>query len=303
MLDDYKNIQPIAYSLLKNSIISNKFSHAYIFESNGNSYEYAIAFAKSLLCPSHYTSCQDNKCNICNRIDNGNYSEITILEPEGLWIKKNQIVDLQNAFSRKPVEGELLLYIIKDCDRLNETSANTILKFLEEPEEGIVAILLTSNTKKVIKTILSRCQVIRFKETEENQLKKVEANSKMSSDEFDQLKRMCFEFVSEYENKGYNVIVNTTELFEYLDKKESLQNFFEIILLIYSDILNLNMFKSNIYFENSKWLNLLSDKLSIGEITAKIDIILDIKEKANSNLNSRMIFDKFLIRMDGVKNA
>ena len=53
-----------------------------------------------------------------------------------------------------------LIYVIDQAEKLNDSSANTILKFLEEPEEDIIAILVANNRYKVLDTILSRCQVI-----------------------------------------------------------------------------------------------------------------------------------------------
>ena len=52
--------------------------------------------------------------------------------------------------------------VINDVELLNTSAANSILKFLEEPEENIIAILITSNRNLVINTIVSRCQVIRY---------------------------------------------------------------------------------------------------------------------------------------------
>ena len=53
-----------------------------------------------------------------------------------------------------------LIYIIDPAEKLNPASANTILKFLEEPPEGIVAILITENKYNVLETIVSRCQCL-----------------------------------------------------------------------------------------------------------------------------------------------
>ena len=49
MLEEYKNIQPVAYKILSNSIASGKYSHAYLFETNGyeNGLDMAICFAQT----------------------------------------------------------------------------------------------------------------------------------------------------------------------------------------------------------------------------------------------------------------
>ena len=56
----------------------------------------------------------------------------------------------------------VLLFIIYNAEKLNTSSANTILKFLEEPEENIIAVLTTDNRYQVLDTILSRCQNLVF---------------------------------------------------------------------------------------------------------------------------------------------
>ena len=58
------------------------------------------------------------------------------------------------------------VYIINEADKLNNYAANTMLKFLEEPEDNIVAILLTDNRYHVLDTIISRCQILTLKDSE-----------------------------------------------------------------------------------------------------------------------------------------
>ena len=73
MLDIYKYEQPILYNILNNSIINNKLSHAYLFDSNGNSdvYDIVLSFTKMIIT-SNITN-ETEKNNICMRIDDENY--------------------------------------------------------------------------------------------------------------------------------------------------------------------------------------------------------------------------------------
>jgi len=89
MLEKYKDEQPILYNLLSNAIKNNKLSHAYLFETNNNpnSLDLIYSFVKEILCPRNI-SCE--KCNICSRIDSGNFLELKIIRPDGLYIKKEQ---------------------------------------------------------------------------------------------------------------------------------------------------------------------------------------------------------------------
>ena len=163
MLDDYKDLQKISYRILKNTVSNNKSSHAYLFETNGYSkgLDFAISFAKYLLCPYHYTnSLKCNNCFQCEQIDSGSFGELKIIDSDGQWIKKEQLIDLKEEFSKKSINGKQKVYIINNADKLNVASSNSLLKFLEEPEDNIVAILLVNNRFQLLNTILSRCQIL-----------------------------------------------------------------------------------------------------------------------------------------------
>ena len=103
MLDIYKYEQPILYNILNNSIINNKLSHAYLFDSNGNSdvYDIVLSFTKMIIT-SNITN-ETEKNNICMRIDDENYVDVKVIEPDGMWIKKDQLLDLQSEFSKKSI--------------------------------------------------------------------------------------------------------------------------------------------------------------------------------------------------------
>ena len=172
MLDAYKDGQAVAYNIMMNAINNNKLSHAYLFDSNGNSdvMNIVLSFVKIIICMDKKSD--EEILNICDRIDNGNYIDVKIIEPDGLWIKKEQLLDLQSEFSKSAIEGSKKIYIIKSADKMNIQTANSILKFLEEPVDDIIAILIVDNINLVIPTIISRCQIIKLnkKKYEESSL-------------------------------------------------------------------------------------------------------------------------------------
>ena len=163
MLDDYKDTQKISYKIIKNAIESGKLSHAYIVESNGysKSFDFALSFAKILFCPNHYSNNLNcDNCTQCNNIAKNDFLELKIIDTQSMWIKKENVNELQEIFSRKSVYGNKKIYIINDAEKLNASSSNSILKFLEEPAEGIIAILIVNNINQLLPTIVSRCQVL-----------------------------------------------------------------------------------------------------------------------------------------------
>ena len=282
----------ISKQILENALKNNKISHAYLFEfdSSLENNELVFSFVKKIVCPYKKTKDCSN-CNICNRIDNGNYPDLKIIEPDGLWIKKEQLINLQNQFNKKSIESEYMVYIIKEADKMNLSSANTILKFLEEPEEGIVAILTTSNIKNVLPTIISRCQIVSFKTP-----KKI--NNDYNNDEL----QIVIEFLNILEKNKKNTIAYIDNDWNNIVKnREEIIKCFDIMLLIYTDILNYILFNSWEIFENIE--NLLGNIIKLNSkdtIYKKINIIIDIKEKLKYNTNTNLLMDKFIIEFSGV---
>lgn len=149
-----------------NKIIkNNKVSHAYLIELNNydEDMKYIFDFIKMIICNIEYSELDDEN-NIIRLIDDNNYPDIKIIEPDGATIKKGQMIDLKKDYSNKSLLDGKRIYLVKEADKLNPASSNTILKFLEEPEEDIIAILLTQNRYKILETILSRCQILTIKE-------------------------------------------------------------------------------------------------------------------------------------------
>ncbi len=161
MLDDYKDLD--FYNYVKNL---KRYSHAYIIEVDDITTSFPIvkALVKTMICPNHYTNYEKClNCNTCHLIDENYYEDLKIIEPDGAFIKKEQIQNLQNALSLKSSNNTNQVYILKEADKMNASATNSLLKFLEEPATGIYAILLTTNKNSLLETIISRCQTLTLK--------------------------------------------------------------------------------------------------------------------------------------------
>ena len=152
------------YNYVDNIIKNNRLSHTYLIEVNDYEEDFNVIlnFIKMIELNCIYKDI-DNNNSICKQIDSLSFSDLYIIEPDGAFVKKNQVLQLQDEFQNKSLYDNKRVYIIKEADKLNSSSANTILKFLEEPEDNLIAILLTTNRYKMIKTILSRCQLLSIK--------------------------------------------------------------------------------------------------------------------------------------------
>ena len=312
MLDEYKEKQKIVYKILKNAITQDKISHAYLFETNGykDAKKVALAFAKSLFCSNKYTNCENClNCKQCDNIDRNNFIELKVIEPDGMWIKKEQLDELQKEFSMKSVVSNKKIYIINHANQLNASSANTILKFLEEPSANIVAILLTENAYQVLETILSRCQIISF------QKNKVDLNDTMlekisfyisipdiinTEESLIEKIEVIKKFVKMIENKKEEALLFTQRLWhEQMVGKEMNQFAFDILLYIYRDMLAVKLHTSSFLFSDSL-LEELAVKNTVSQINQKLKIVNEAKENIKYNANMALLLDKLIIELSDV---
>lgn len=311
MLDDFISDQAIAYKIFKNSIIKNKLSHAYLINTNGyhKGFDFAKAFAKYLLCPNNETG--SHECSVCHLIDNNSYSEFKVIEADGLWIKKEQTDELQEMFSMKSLSG-YKVYIINGVENLNISASNSILKFLEEPEEGIVAILITDNIYKVLGTIVSRCQVINLNNVQvksDDMLLNVGNQLYNDSDKIN-------EFVNDSEsiNKIGHVIdfieylySNKLDTLVYINKywndffksKDDYLFAFNIMIMFYSDVINYKMGNDIILSEFKSNIEKFSE-LDYNIINKILNLIMEVREDLYSNVNLNLLMDKFIIKMEAI---
>ena len=246
MLDEYVEDQKIIYNILINAVKKNKYSHAYIFEKNNyeNADKLILAFVKYLLCPKNYSNNElCGKCTQCDKIDRNICLDLEIINPDGLWIKKEQLEKLQLDFSKKSLENNKKIYIINEAEKLNVQAANSILKFLEEPEENIVAILVTNNLYQILDTIVSRCQIISLnrKNSYDNMstLDKILSIINSNTENLELLIETSIKFVNYLEKNRTDTILMTNKLWHnnIKDRNDYLISY-NILLFYYKDIIN-----------------------------------------------------------------
>lgn len=320
MFDDFMDEQSIVYKIITNSFKKNKCSHAYLIETNNyiKSLEIVKSIAKAFLCPFNYTNNLNcNGCNQCKLIDDNNFIELKYIKSDGEWIKKEQLSELQDLFSKKAVIGNKKVYIIDGVEKLNINSANSILKFLEEPEEGIFAFLITDNINKVLNTIVSRCQLLCLK----NNIKNVsdDLESKVASKIFNSENKIqdfvinesnnnfivySIKFIDFYEKNHMDALIFIDSLWNcYFKERKDIYIGFNIMLLYYNDILNYLLNNPiEIFTDYKKNIQDIVLNNNVLNISKKIGLIIDLKEKIKYNINTNLLMDKLIIGLEGCDN-
>lgn len=311
--------QTFIKEFLERTIEQNKVSHAYLFEVNKDSnYMHDILhFVKKILCSSPEKCSDHQQCNICRRIDNNNYPEFKIIETNDNVIKKNQIIELQEEFSTKAVEGKYKVYLIKDCDKMNVSTANSLLKFLEEPEDNIIAILITTNKNKVLKTIISRCYNIKltgnkqefFSTTIENYARIISNSDKefydnVNNEKIIELLNKTIQFILFCEKNGIRTIAYEKDFFDLKkDNRKEIFNQLDLIIHFYYDVLNYkNGNKVKMYNSNIDSITKISNNKNCEDVLECLNKLISLRDKYNLNLNVNLVVDSIINAIGGEKN-
>lgn len=133
---------------------SQEMTHAWLFTGppgSGRS-NAALAFAAALVCKSG--GCND--CIDCKTALTGTHADVELVKTEGLSIKIDEVRDLITRASWSPAVGNYRVVVIEEADRLTESSANALLKAIEEPGLRTVWLLCAPSATDVLPTIRSR---------------------------------------------------------------------------------------------------------------------------------------------------
>jgi len=291
MLTSYMNEQPYFVEEITKIVDKNKISQAYLIETRNciNANSIILSFAKYLYCPHHISDSNLCKnCNLCSLIDHDANGDFIQIYPEGSLIKKKQILEVKEKFMTTSLDNQTSrVYIIYEADKLNKESANALLKFLEEPEENIIAILVAENRYKVIDTIRSRCQIFSLlNQTMELEIPDIETVIKII-DCIEEKGRQAIAYLPiTLENQYYNreqwisIFTSIQYIYEQAIRKKEKNSFPKELDSILIKILNQN--------DEQKLL-------------FKLDVIHNKLKDLEYNLNINLMIDDFIIKFTDIK--
>ncbi|MBU1145582.1 MAG: hypothetical protein KJ971_06985 [Firmicutes bacterium] len=312
--------------ILINSFKYNKLAHAYIFEGplGTKRIETAFLLAKTLLCKDKdelFNPC--GVCHNCKRIDNLTHPNVFYIQAEGEVIKKKQVKELLDEFSKSAIEDGPRVYIINEADRFNQESANTLLKTMEEPGNEIYQILVTDQINVLLKTIVSRAQVLHFKPIDKHLIqkdllqKKVDplvasvvseytnnydaAESIANSSEMVQVIKFVTNLYKSLLEKKQSMVIMFKENHDLILSKSDMIDYFLTLMIFYQkDLLNykLRHLDQIIYNTEESTIEKLSEMISQNTIEDNLDKMLGLKSRLKYNINSQLAFDKMLAHLE-----
>lgn len=149
---------------LKNSVISGKLAHAYLFcgPRGVGKTTCARIFAKAINCET--PTAEGEACNGCESCKAFNEQRsFNIFELDAA--SNNKVEDIKLLMQQTqipPQVGKYKVFIIDEVHMLSTSAFNAFLKTLEEPPAHVIFILATTEKHKILPTILSRCQIYDF---------------------------------------------------------------------------------------------------------------------------------------------
>lgn len=316
MMKDYlKETQPIFYRTIYQAFSQNRIPHAFLLcaKKGLDIHQTAMFIAKSLICQEDVLACET--CNDCLRLDEENYVDFKHFDGKVESIKKKHIEEIQTEFAKSSMEGGAKIYLLENIDNATPEAMNSLLKMLEEPTEGIYAILTCENQNRVLPTIQSRCQIVHFRAISKQQLSKQLVSSGMNNEDanilssifdseaqikeieagdlYHSLKVEALNFVEDYFTKKENLLINAqTHVFKEHNQKDEIQFFLDILLVLFKDVLY-HAYGLEIEFTNHRDM-IASFEANKDDLIHVIESILQTKESIKSNANLMLLMDRFV---------
>ena len=299
--------QEVVVDILKNSILNNKVSHAYLFTGPRGTGKTSIA--KIL---AHAVNCLNfngdicGECEVCKNleINDSDIIEIDAASNNGV----DEIRTLRDNVKLLPSFCKYKIYIIDEVHMLSTGAFNALLKTLEEPPSHVIFILATTEPNKIPLTILSRCQRFDFNKISNEKL--VSRLLYIATQEGKIIDKSILEYIAEISDGGLRDAINlldqvislpqesvTLEEIDRLSGRISQNTLFELLNAIstgnYVSILNIS---DIIYAEGKNYKDIADGMLAI---VRDLSINFEVDSYFNKDYSSKLAtinipFDKLI---------
>lgn len=323
-IEELTKLQPVVMKQLQTIVEKNRLAHAYIFEGEKGTGKRDVVsfFMKLLLCDNLSKNVPCETCRSCRRIDSGNHPNIQQVEPDGQFIKIDQVRELIAELKMTGVEEGKKIYVLHHADRLNASSANMLLKFLEEPDGQVVAILLTEQIQSILPTIRSRCQHIKFLKAPraalmESLVQQGATNSMaatvsmitndldtalalVNDEQFVLARKTVLKLVETvHQNVHEALLMIHDEWLPLFKEKEELEQALDLLLFAYRDMVAIkaNQQATCTYPDMYQRFNEISLQQTFEKLSRQMQSVLHARANLNRNMNRTLLMEQLMLNL------
>ena len=307
------------YDMLKASKANDRLSHAYLFYGDEGVGKKEMAYALARLLYSEGNEIDFNSADVTNILSDNhlNVNYISVDDGKKL-ISKEQIDALQEEYSKTSLVEGTRIYIIDGIDKASNAAQNSLLKFIEDPDniEQTIGIFIATDLANVVSTIKSRCILEHFTAIPKLTLKDIiikdgiseidaslsailtndieEAKRIVNEDYFLELKNIFLEYIDLKYEKDKTLFYLKYQSFFTRNSANYMEIMLKWALAFFEDAMVANEDASNLI------LATLYDKIisykskNINKLEAKIKTILLLFNRLNANISVRNILFEFV---------
>ena len=310
--------QNVLYKTLLNSKKRGKFPQALLLNSTKDVPVLEIAKYVASWIVSKNDEPQEDDVS-CMKVNNGTYADLILIDGREQTIKKGEIEKMQERFALSSIEDNAKkIYIINLIEHATSEAVNSLLKFLEEPNEDIYAIITTENINNVLPTIISRCLNLRLTKASKQELV-VEAIKKdipledalviasfngslnliedcYSNSKYTSIKDLVVEMFNEYVDENNILYFSQLELSDLLNNKVNFRLFLDVLEVFLLDVINYDQ-ETISFVEHKELLKDVNNKMS--NLPNKIEKLMGYKSAISLNANLKLLLDSLVISLKG----
>lgn len=282
----------------------------------------ANAFVQAMFCEES-TDTHLNRCGVCRnckRIASKIHPDVIDIEDSAATIKIEVIRDLQSRLVYAPFESSRRFVIIHDVHKMQDAAANCFLKTLEEPPAGTTFILLTDQIQRLISTIISRCQIVRFAPFSMQEVASFLMNRGVSGSESAQIAAMSGGSLgqavdlstSDYKTEVLNAFEEMLSTGSMLDafstasslkgKKDKAESLLKLMSIYIRDMLILKSSPQSqiILTPYREKMSARLDKVSEKDLQRAANIVQEVTESFQGNANELLAWERLMLGMHTV---
>ncbi|CAN5166486.1 DNA polymerase III subunit delta' [soil metagenome] len=306
--------------------------------------QFAIEIAKSFVCKDPVDGEACDLCAACRRADKfvfpkpdereyherivfSEHPDVGMVIPYNRNILIKAIRHLESEANYRPYEAEARIFIIDDADKMNDPAANALLKTLEEPSPTTYIFLVTSRPDKLLPTIRSRCQSLRFSPITSEKIEDFLINERafthdearlaarlargsigravtVNVEEFRKRReKMMGAVTSAIQTGGFAALLKTAEELNEVKDKSAFEENLNVLQSIIHDVWTLSVTGDQARLVNTDFageIGHLAKNLGQADLPGWMSLIDEVRENLKVNINRKIAADALFVSMAGV---